>query len=74
MRGKRPSAAAWVVAGIVLAQLVGCGSCVKEDEAQPDPGTSTGRKPIDLRAADKRFSQFAVPDAAADAGADGSSD
>jgi hypothetical protein len=72
-RGKRPAAAAFVLGGIVLAQLVGCGSCVKdEDVQQQQPGS--GRKPIDLRAADKRFSRFTVQDAAADASSDGSTD
>lgn len=68
--GKRPAAAAFVVAGIVLAQLVGCGGCVKDEEVQPQHDAS-GRKPIDLRAADKRFSPFTVHDAeASDASAD----
>lgn len=69
LRGKRSSgsAAVLVVSGMVLAQLAGCGSCVKDD---PPSGRASGKKPIDLRAADKRFSQYSEPDAqAADAAA-----
>jgi type IV pilus biogenesis protein CpaD/CtpE len=56
-----------VVLVVVLAHLVGCGSCAN-DEPQSEPVASGGRKPIDMRAADKRFSQFS------EAGADASSD
>lgn len=74
MRGKRPTLAALAVAGMVLAQLAGCGGCVKEDPAQQsNPASSGGRKPIDIRAADKRLSQFSADpnhDAAADASTD----
>ncbi len=71
-RGKRPSLAAFAVAGIVLAQLAGCGGCVADDPApQSNPAGSSGRKPIDLRAADKRLSQFGNQDAeAVDASSD----
>jgi hypothetical protein len=64
--------AAFAVAGMVLAQLAGCGGCVKEDEPaqQSNPAASGGRKPIDIRAADKRLSQFTTPDGAADASTD----
>jgi len=73
MRGKRPSLAAFAVAGFVLAQLAGCGGCVKDDPAQNDPAQAGRRKPIDIRAADKRLSQFSADpnhDAAADASTD----
>ncbi len=71
MRGKRPSVAAFAVTGIVLAQLAGCGGCVKDDPAQQSsPAASGGRKPIDLRAADKRLSQFGAQDSATDASSD----
>ena len=63
MRGKRPTLAAFAVIGMVLAQLVGCGGCVKDDPAQQNPGS--GRKPIDLRAVDKKLSQFGNQDAEA---------
>jgi hypothetical protein len=69
VRGKRPPAAALAVVGIVLAQLVGCASCVKDEDVQQGPGS--GRAPIDLRAADQRFSQVSTPDAR---GADAASD
>ena len=65
----RRSTLAVVAAGIVLAQVVGCGSCVKDD---PQPTSTDGRKPINLKAADKRFSQFS--DGAAAAAADASTD
>ena len=64
-RGKRPSLAAFAVAGIVLAQLAGCGGCVADDPAPESNPGSSGRKPIDLRAADKRLSQFGNQDAEA---------
>ena len=72
MRGKRPSLAAIAALGLVLAQLAGCGGCVKDDPAsQSSPAGSSGRKPIDLRAADKRLSQFGSQDAeAVDASSD----
>ena len=64
LRGKRPSVAAFAALGLVLAQLAGCGGCVKDDSAeQANPAGSSGRKPIDLRAADKRLSQFGNQDA-----------
>jgi hypothetical protein len=64
MRGKR-SALAFVAAGLVLAQVAGCGSCVKDDPPKEQAG---GRKPINLRAADKRFSQYT--DGSSDASTD----
>jgi hypothetical protein len=70
MRGKRPTLAAVAATGMVLAQLAGCGGCVKDDAQQSNPAASGGRKPIDLRAADKRLSQFTTPDGAADASTD----
>jgi len=71
MRGKRPTLAALAVSGMVLAQVAGCGGCVKDEPAdQSNPAASGGRKPIDLRAADKRLSQFTATDAAADASHD----
>ena len=72
MRGKRPTLAACALAGMVLAQLAGCGGCVKEDDPaqQSSPAASGARKPIDIRAADKRLSQFSTPDGAADASTD----
>ena len=71
MRRKRPTLAAVAVTGMVLAQLAGCGGCVKDDSGQQsNPAASGGRKPIDLRAADKRLSQFSATDGAADASTD----
>ena len=55
------------VAGLVLAQLTGCGGCVKEDAPQSDPAATGGRKPIDPRAIDIRLTQFSE---AADASTD----
>lgn len=60
MRERRSTQVAFAAAVLGLAQIVGCGSCVKDD---PQPtSTSTGlngkhRKPIPLQAADKRFSE-----------------
>jgi hypothetical protein len=68
MRGKRPTLAAFAALGMVLAQVAGCGGCVKDE--QSNPAAAGGRKPIDLRAADKRLSQFTTPDGAADASTD----
>ena len=71
MRGKRPSLAAFAAAGMVLAQLAGCGGCVKDDPGQQsNPASSGGRKPIDLRAADKKLSQFSTTEGGADASHD----
>jgi type IV pilus biogenesis protein CpaD/CtpE len=71
MRGKRPSLAAVAFAGMVLAQLAGCGGCVKDDPAQQSsPAASGGRKPIDLRAADQKLSQFSTTEGGADASHD----
>ena len=70
VRGKRPTLTAFAVAGMILAQLTGCGGCVKDDASQESNPASSGggRKPIDLRAADKRLSQFSSDtDSAADA-------
>ena len=71
-RGKRPTLTALAVAGLVLAQLAGCGGCVKDDPNKSDPAAASGgRKPIDLRAADKKLSQFSsVADGSADASTD----
>ena len=77
VRGKRPSLAAFAVAGLVLAQLAGCGGCVKDDAAKSDPGAEadgSGRRPIDLRAADKKLSQFSAAAADRDGSADASHD
>ena len=64
--------AAFAVAGIVLAQLAGCGGCVADDPTpESNAAGSGGRKPIDLRAVDKRLSQFGSQDAeAVDASSD----
>ena len=70
MREKRPTLAACALAGLVLAQLAGCGGCVKDDPPPPGSTPGTARKPIDLRAADKRLSQFSNQDGAADAASD----
>jgi hypothetical protein len=71
MRGKRPTLAAIMATGMVLAQLAGCGGCVKDDPAQSDPAaTGGGRKPMDLRAADKKLSQFSAQDGSTDASHD----
>ena len=46
--------------GIALAQATGCSSCVKDEppvETQ-GPGITGDRKPINLKAADKKLSQF----------------
>lgn len=75
MRGKRPSLAALAVAGIVLAQVTACGGCVKDDPAgSSGPAASGGRKPIDLRAADKKLSQFSSEASERDAGGDAGHD
>ena len=76
--GKTPSLAAIVGMGLVVGQLAGCGSCVKEDDPQTttatDPNAVPPRKPINLRAADRRLSQYSdanlEPDAAPDAPTD----
>ena len=66
VRGKRPSVAAFAALGLVLAQVAGCGGCVKDDHAeQANPVGASGRKPIDLRAVDKRLSPFGNQDAEA---------
>ena len=57
MRGNKYSLAALAAAGIVLAQLVGCSSCVKDEPAVDPPGART--KPIPLSAANKQPHQFA---------------
>jgi hypothetical protein len=44
---------------MVLAQLVGCGSCVK-DEPQPLPEGYKERKPINPKAIDQKLSQFSA--------------
>ena len=61
MRESRSTPVAFAAAVLVLAQIVGCGSCVKDDPQSTS--TSTGlhngkqRKPIPLQAADKRNHQ-----------------
>lgn len=60
-RGRRPSPGALAVVGIVLAQLVGCGSCVKDEDVQQGPWS--GRSPVDPRAAEQRFTHFSTPNA-----------
>jgi hypothetical protein len=71
MRGKRSALLAFAGATFVLAQVAGCGSCVKDD---PQPSVTVNgkeRKPIDLKAADKRLTPFTVREAgAADAATD----
>jgi hypothetical protein len=57
-----------IAAALVLAQLAACGSCVKDDPTPADPVATGGRKPIDVRAFDKRLSQFS--EASADGAAD----
>jgi hypothetical protein len=69
MRGKRSPLAAFVATGFVLAQLAGCGGCVKDDP-EPSGATGSGRKPIDLRAVDQRLSQFGGDAQAIDASSD----
>ncbi|MDB4935373.1 MAG: hypothetical protein JWP87_2345 [Labilithrix sp.] len=59
------------VLALLLAPLAGCGSCVKDESPSsesPQPGAPNAKKPLDLRAADKRFSQFS------EGGADASRD
>lgn len=57
LRGKRPALTAFAAVVIVLAQLVGCGSCVKDD---PRPSTTNGkeRRPLNLKAADKKLMPY----------------
>lgn len=59
-RARHRSLVALAACGLCFAQVVGCGSCVKEDEPQSTPSTGVERKPIDLRAADKRLSQYST--------------
>ena len=72
MRGKRSTLAAAAAVGVFLAQAAGCGGCVKDDPPQPGSGPSDQlpSKPVNMKAIDKRLSQFSVvDDAAADASA-----
>ena len=57
--------AALVIGGLVVGQLAGCGSCVQDDPPAPTTSVDTKgnpRKPLDLRAVDKRLSQFSDAD------------
>lgn len=75
MDARRPSLVAIVAIGLVLGQVAGCGSCVKDDPPQQsvEPG-GRARKPIDLRAADKNLSQFSDAAKAAAAPNDGAAE
>jgi len=54
-RGKR-STLAVLAAGLALAQLAACGSCVKDDpSSQTDPASSTDRRKRDLGTMAKPF-------------------
>lgn len=72
-RENRSTLAAFAGVVMVLAQVAGCGSCVKDDP-QPSTSVTTGgkeRKPINLKAADKKLSQYQLVEAgAADASTD----
>lgn len=55
----RLGALSWSLVAVALAQVTACGSCVKDDPVPATVGDAAGeRKPIDLRAADKRLSQY----------------
>ena len=46
--------------GMFLAQGLGCGGCVKDDP--PSPGSQVVRPPVNMKAIDKRLSQFSTID------------
>jgi len=60
VRGKQSRLAALSrsLVAVALAQVTACGSCVKDDPAPASFDAAGERKPIDLRAADKRLSQY----------------
>lgn len=58
MRGSRRSRAAFAVACVALAQLIGCSSCVK-DEPPPPPSPSINDRPVKplMKGIDQKLTQ-----------------
>jgi hypothetical protein len=69
VRGNRSALSAFAAAVLVLAQVAGCGSCVKDEPHPTSTATGTERKPINLKAADKKFTHYGAVDDAGEAGA-----
>ena len=73
MREKRSTLAAVAAVGMFLAQAAGCGGCVKDDPT-PAAGTEGTRPPVNMKAIDKRLSQFSTIDGSVAPAADASTD
>jgi hypothetical protein len=74
-RGGLTASTALAASAFVLAQLIGCGSCVKDEDAAPATGATGRSRPVNPAALNKEVSRYefadsgAPPAAEADAGA-----